>query len=104
MNIQLFFTSLDERDKNELFNLLIKDKYPLIENISDFTKIDTWIDSNDRLPKMSARLKNILLSCDYNEERNFIFLEQVNERAFLSIRDAGKRSWNEFTYYRDKSI
>lgn len=59
------------------------------------TDINAWARS---LPtKMSMRLHNLLIRNYYYENGPpFLYLEDVNARDFLKLRNAGKGSWDEF--------
>ena len=71
------------------------------------TPITEWIDKHD----LSIRLSNILLTTKYNEETKkwdgnfyFSFIEDVTRQSFMRIRNAGKKSWEEFCEARKKDI
>ena len=98
MNIPKLFESLNEEEKNLMFDCILDWKLPhnKINEHRILSNIDDWIDSKS---EMSTRLKNILQSL-YGNERIFRFVEQVTIKRFLKCRNAGKNSWKEFISFR----
>jgi hypothetical protein len=47
---------------------------------------------------ISSRLRNVLNKCDWDT----VYLEDINFHIFLRLRNAGKRSWQEFIAVREK--
>lgn len=95
--------------RQEYLNALeIIDKYHrqniLIENESKKTEIRDWLNSLDKAP--STTLFNILLNTNGYGDGNppFKYVEDVTQREFLRLRQAGKQSWLEFYELRKQQI
>lgn len=64
------------------------------ETDKDRIKITHFVSDN---PEMSTRLKNGLLEQDYQtKEFTFPYLDCVNRRDFMRVRNVGKDAWKEF--------
>lgn len=64
-------------------------------NLSNKTEIESWINSLEYEP--SVRLSNVLLNPQRGEdEKPFKYVEDVNKKEFLRLRNAGKKTWSEF--------
>ncbi len=64
-------------------------------NLSNKTKIESWINSLEY--KLSVRLSNVLLKSQWGEdEKPFKYIEDVNKKEFMRLRNAGKKTWSEF--------
>ena len=80
--------------REEYLNALeLIDKYHNQLNPPNKVKIKDW----DKLPHCSIRLQNILLEYyDRKLERKIEYIDDTNRNNFLTQRNAGKASWNEF--------
>lgn len=93
MNIKLFIESLSDSERSELKSYFLGQSQKR-ERIEDFILRN----------EMSTRLKKILTAytADFvnskwvNTRRAFLYVDEVHEVEFMVIRNAGKKSWNEF--------
>ena len=64
-------------------------------NLSNKTEIESWINSLEYEP--SARLSNALLEVQrYASQKPFRYVEDVNKKEFMRLRNVGKKTWSEF--------
>lgn len=68
-----------------------------VKNLSN-TPVLKW----DKFPKCSTRLKSVLRTAErYNKENGSnYFIETMDWSEFRRIRNAGEKSWDEFTKLR----
>lgn len=104
MNAKLFLESLDQDEQISLLSELLK--LPGNNNELDeigLTPIDIWIASQE---KISSRLCHILLEPskywrhEFQNEWEIPFIEKIHEKEFMSCRNAGKKTWDEFVKLR----
>jgi hypothetical protein len=63
--------------------------------ISNKTEIESWINSLEYEP--SVRLCNALLDCQrYADEKPFKYVEDVNKKEFMRLKNVGIKTWSEF--------
>ena len=92
MNLELFITSLDEKEKIKLFQILTKEiiKEPKKEG---FTSLENFC----RNAKISTRLRNVLLA---NKEYLGDFIETIDSSEIHKCRNASMNTENEFILVR----
>ena len=61
------------------------------------TTVDEWVNKH---PKLPIRVYQALTHLDHNNERLFTYLDQVNQREFLRIRNIGVQAWRDFVDIR----
>ena len=88
----------------DIVNKFHKQVSVVIDSIGDDgkTPMDKWLLKNR--DNISTRLKNTLNGAYWHGELVFKFLEDVNEHKFLSIRNAGPKTWREFQCLIENSI
>lgn len=73
------------------------------ENDFNKTKIIDWCEKNKS--ELGGRVFNLLTdNYDYDNGKPFEYLEDVNRREFLRLRNSGEKSWNIFLKVKNKSI
>lgn len=95
MNVYLLIESLSETEKKELKSYFLKqENAKAIEEtvkISLLTPIQSFINNH---PEFSVRIINILLTQKYpSEEYYFPYANDITKRGFLTMRNAGIKSW-----------
>lgn len=94
MDVKKLFSCLSDEEKLELGRLLKGDEEISIPvGLGDKSVLE-WIETAD----ITVRLYNCLR--DYCDESTTVLLRQVSKRQFLSIRNAGEKSWSEFVELR----
>jgi hypothetical protein len=80
--------------------LEIVDKYnrQLVEfdtlDIKNRETVDDFLFKNSMKFKTN-RVYNILTCENYNKDRHFVYMDQVDRVSFMKSRNAGKKSWDE---------
>lgn len=93
MDFTVFIKSLSKNEKNELLTALLKDAGHEVEYL---TSIRSFYKAHR--DKASVRLLNILHHNFDNEDMAFI--ELVARSDFMTLRNAGQKTWEEFCALR----
>ena len=96
MDIEKLFSCLSDEEKLELGRLLKGGEERSVSvsvGLGDKLVLE-WIETAD----ITVRLYNCLR--DYCDESSTVLLRHVSKRQFLSFRNAGEKSWNEFVELR----
>jgi DNA-directed RNA polymerase alpha subunit len=107
MKIKSFYSKLTINDKNDLLDLLLRDKELNLRVEYDGMyyydiSLDDWL--NYYIPKenvsISVRLHNCLLM---NRRLDVeLYLKDIDKSDIMSIENAGKKCWEEFVKLRDE--
>lgn len=106
MKIDVLFAAFNDDEREEMFKLITDWKIPnpiIINTTEKLTPVREWVKLQ---PDISERLIQILLVTRFfnrpcpDEDLPFRFIEQINRKHFLRIRNAGLKSWDEFVKLR----
>lgn len=111
MNVDLLYSLLTNDAKKELLKLLImddslnakpKEEVPNIPPIKHDILLDDWVAIMLHKRLINMRLYNCLKWETGTNRRFFgVYLNEIEEHHILSLRNAGKKSWEEFVQLRN---
>lgn len=101
MNIYLLLEALSETEKDQLKDHFLKQESAKIKQEADTNGYRVTV--VDFLKKhghqISVRLANVLESKDYRTgEPVFNYIDEIDQRRFFKIRNAGMKSWQELQH------